>query len=135
MTITTTTQGSVTGSTLEPVKRILRTVIAVVIALASAIPYFIGSTHLDTSSIAGVLTQVGAVTTAISAFGASPAGNYIFGLIGLDATAVAKVTATVNKTSSDASQTVVAAVNGVNTVVVDSKAVAAAVKDTETPTA
>jgi hypothetical protein len=88
--------------TLEPVKRILRTVLALAIAGASVLPYIIGQTHFTDATLTTILGQIAAVSLAVTAFAASPAGNYVFGLIGLDATKVAKLTADVNTTAVDA---------------------------------
>lgn len=124
-----------TVQTLEPAKRILRTVIALVLAIASVVPYLIGSTHFSSSEITGILTQLGAVATAVSAFGASPAGNYVFGLIGLDAKAVEKTTTDVAQVATDAEVAVQAGIEGGSTVVEDSKNVVADVQADATPVA
>ena len=108
-----------TVQTLEPAKRVLRTVIALVLAIASVVPYIIGQTHFSSSEITGILTQIGAVATGVSAFGASSAGNYVFGLIGLSATAVQKTTADVAQVATDADVAIQAGIEGGSTVVKD----------------
>lgn len=122
-------------TTLEPTKRILRTVIAIVIAIASVLPYFIGQAHFGSDKITAALTQIGLVATLVTAFASSPAGNYLFGLIGLDATSVTKLTGDLTTTGTDATSTVTAAVAGGTTVVADAKTVAADVAATSTPPA
>lgn len=117
--MTTTPVTSVTA-TLEPAKRIIRTVIALVIAIATVLPYFIGHTHFSSETITGILTQLGAVAAGITAFGASKIGNYFYGLIGLDATAVAKLTTDIKDVGDDVEPAVEAVVTAVEHPSVDS---------------
>lgn len=81
--------------TLEPWKRTLRTIIAVVIASASAALLIVALPQLQTvdptSKVGIILTWVTVVSGAITRFAASDAGNYVFGLIGLDAAHVVNV--------------------------------------------
>lgn len=118
-----------TVQTLEPAKRILRTVIALVLAIASVVPYIIGQTHFSSQEITGILTQLGAVATAVSAFGASPAGNYVFGLIGLDAATVEKTKADVASVATDSEVAIQAGIEGGTTVAQDTTNVWSDIRD------
>jgi hypothetical protein len=79
--------------------------------------------------LAIIFTQAGTVSTAVTAFAASPAGNYIFGLIGLDAGKVEKVTGAVTVAVQDAGNGVVAAVDAAKQVHSDVSAVVDAAND------
>lgn len=85
--MTTTTPAT---TTLEPAKRILRTVIVIIIAILSVLVYIIGHTHFASPTLVLIAGQVLAVAVAFTGFFATPAGNWLLSWIGLSATAVAK---------------------------------------------
>lgn len=80
-------------ATLEPGRRTIRTVVAVTVALALALPVTI-EVFTATVDLGPTLTaafgQVLAYSTAITRLAATPLGNRLFGWLGLSATPASK---------------------------------------------
>jgi hypothetical protein len=105
-----------TTTTLEPWKRTLRTVVALLVAAATAVPWAIALIQRDIdpgTGLTAILTQVTAVSAAITRFAASPAGNYLFGLIGLDVATVDKITTDIHTAGTDVAPAIDATITAV----------------------
>lgn len=110
MTITPVT------TTLQPWKRTLRTIVAVIIGIAASLPIVFGVIPVAPgTNVAAILSTVLVFAAAVTRFAASPAGNYVFGIIGLDAAQVTKTTADVQTVATDAVVPVPAIVTAVQT--------------------
>lgn len=118
-----------TPLTLEPWKRTLRTAISVLIAASTAallIATIPQVNAIDPSSRTGlIIGYVTVVASAITRFAASNAGNYVFGLIGLDAAHVINVKAATAQTVNDVIPVVTPVVAAVQTPTVDTVLAAA----------
>ncbi len=109
-------------SAAEPWKRTLRTVVTLLIAIATATPWILAliQKQIDpTTGLSTALGQIVVVAGIVTRIAASPVGNYLFGAIGLDSTAVHAVTADVQTLTTEVAPLVAPVADAIKTPSVD----------------
>ena len=94
------------SSQIDAGKRVLRTVLFIVLGLASAAPYVIGGLHFSDAQVTAILAQVSGVAVALNAAAVTPWGQKVLSWIGLDAAQVATAQSSGAQTGHDTAKTI-----------------------------